>query len=144
MPSLFAALGAAAGATVDAVYSEAFTLEPMAEPASVDGRPADVNARRVPSSTRPGLPFLGTYVAPGDLMNAHGRTKADATTHAIAGEKALIDIPVTALPQRPRDGDRVIREDTGEIFEVAKVLPGDFGRLRIYVTDAQRRPSTPR
>lgn len=144
MPSLFARLGRVAGRTVDAVYSEGFLLEPMAAPVAVDGRPGDVNGRPVPSSARVRLAFVGTYVAPGDLMNAHGRTKADSTTHPITGEKALIDVPDTALPQRPREGDRIYREATGEMFEVAKVIAGDFGRLRIYLTDALRRPDDPR
>lgn len=142
MPSLFARLGRVAGRTVDAVYSEGFLLEPMAHP--VSGRVADVNARTVESAYRPPVRFDGTWVAPGDLMNAHGRTKADSTTHQIAAEKPLIDAPETAFAQRPVERDRVTRIDTREVFEVAKVLPGDFGRLRIYVTEAQRREAQPR
>lgn len=144
MPSLFAALAVAAGATVDAVYGEDFLFVPMAPPEPTDGRRADVNLRRVASTARPQLPFTGTYVAPGDLMNPHGRTKADSTTHQVAGEKPLVDVAVAALPQRPVQGDRIHRLDTREVFEVAKVLPGDFGRLRIYLTDALRRPEEPR
>lgn len=144
MPSLFAGLAASAGATVDAVFSEGFRLEPTAPPEPADGRRPNVNLRKVASSARPLVAFLGTYVAPGDLMNAHGRTKADSTTHPIAGEKALVDVAVSALPQRPREGDRIHRDDTGQVFEVAKVLPGDFGRLRIYLTDALCRPEDPR
>ncbi len=144
MPSLFAALGVAAGATVDAVFSEGFLLEPMAPPETAVGQRVNVNLRKVASSARAMMPFDGTYVAPGDLMNAHGRTKADSSSHPIAGEKALVDVAVAALPQRPREGDRIHRVDTGEAFEVAKVLPGDFGRLRIYLTDALRRPEEPR
>jgi len=144
MPSLFATLGTVAGATVDAVFSEGFYLEPLAPPEPTAGRVPDVNARPVASTARSLLMFSGTYVAPGDLMNAHGRTKADSTTHPIVGEKAMVDVPVTGLPQRPREGDRIHRLDTGEVFGVAKVLPGDFGRLRIYLTDALRRPEEPR
>lgn len=144
MPSLFARLGRVAGRTVDAVYSEGFLLEPMAPPIPTKGQVADVNARTVPSARRPGFPFSGTWVAPGDLMNAHGRTKADSTTHPIAAEKPLIDAPESAFAERPIQGDRVTRLATAEVFEVAKVLPGDFGRLRIYVTEALRREVQPR
>lgn len=144
MPSLFATLGAVAGATVDAVFSEGFHLEPLSPQSPAAGGAPDVNARLAPSSTRTRIAFEGTYVAPGDLMNAHGRMKADSTTHPIAGEKARVDVAVSALPQRPREKDRIRRIDTGEVFEVALVLPGDFGRLRIYLTDALRRPEDPR
>lgn len=144
MPSLFARLGRVAGRTVDAVYSEGFLFLPMAAPEAASGGLADVNARPVSSLSRPAIPFTGTWVAPGELMNAHGRTKADSTTHPIAGEKPCIDIADDALPQRPQEGDRIERVETGEIFAVAKVLPADFGRLRLYVTEARRRETQPR
>lgn len=143
MPSLFARAARIAGRTVDAVYSEGFLFEPMASPGAASGA-ADVNARPVASLSRPAIPFRGTWVAPGDLMNAHGRTKADSTTHPIAGEKPHIDIAEDALPQRPQEQDRIWREETGAVFEIAKVLAGDFGRLRIYVTEARRREVQPR
>lgn len=144
MPSLFATLGTVAGATVDAVFSEGWHLEPLAAPEPSEGGRPDVNARPVTSQRRARIRFEGTYVAPGDLMNAHGRMKADSTTHPIVGEKACVDVAVAALPQRPRERDRIWRLDTGEVFEVARVLAGDFGRLRIYLTDAIKRPEDPR
>ena len=83
-------------------------------------------------------------MAPGDLMNAHGRTKADTATHWVAGAKAMIDAPASALTSRPQAGDRVSRDDTGEVLEVAKCLDGEVGRLKIFVTDAMVRTETPR
>lgn len=144
MPSLFAGLAVAAGATVDAVFSEGFHLEPLAPPPAAPGRVRDVNARLVASTARAALAFIGTWVEPGELMNAHGRTKADSTTHWVAGAKAMIDAPADGLAQRPQTGDRVHRDDTGAAYEVAKVLDGDFGRLRIFVTDAAQRAEAPR
>lgn len=144
MPSLFAALGQVAGATVDAVFSEGFVLEPMAPPEAASGKRPNVNLRMAASTARPQIPFAGTYVEPGELMNAHGRTKADSTTHWIAGAKAMVDVAVTALQQRPMERDRIIQLDTGAVFEVAKVLPGDYGRLRIFLVDALQRPEDPR
>lgn len=145
MPSLFAALGQIAGATVDAVFSEGFMLEPMAPPQpAVAGRRPNVNLRMTASTARPQIPFSGTYVEPGELMNAHGRTKADSTTHWVVGAKAMVDAAVAAMPQRPMERDRIVRLDTGDVFEVAKVIPGDYGRLRIFLVDAVQRPEEPR
>lgn len=142
MPSLFASLAAAAGATCDAVFSEGFVLEPRALPAS--GGRVDVNARTVPSSARQLLPFVGTFVAAGAVMNAKGRGSSDNTTHAIAAEKPMVDVAVSALPQRPREGDIIRRDDTGEVFTVTKYLPADFGRAWIHLSDAQPRQEPPR
>ena len=145
MPSLFASLAAVAGATVDAVFSEGFVLQPRAHAALPSvGSVADVNGRTQPSMARDVISFIGTWVAAGALMNAKGRGAAYSTTQAIAAEKPIIDVAVDALPQRPQDGDRILRNGTGEVFTVAKCLPGDFGRLEIYVTDALPRAELPR
>ena len=141
MPSLFASLAAAAGATCDAVFSEGFVLEPYASPETPTGRPA-VNARQRPSTSGQVLAFVGTFVARGAVLHAQGRGMADSTTRGVAAESPMIDIAVGALPEPPRRGSIVRRNDTGEVFEVTKYLPSDFGRAWIHLAE-KRSPAVP-
>lgn len=136
MPSLFSRLAAVAGATVDAVYSEGFFLDPKAYAQTSTGI-ADVNARPVASATRQAHYFVGTFVSAGALVRAHGRTKADSATHAVAAEKPMIDVAESAMPQRPQPGDRIRRVDTGEVFAVAAYLPEDLGRAWVHLTEVR-------
>lgn len=134
MPSLFSRLAAVAGATVDAVFSEGFTLEPVAYPAVSSGF-VDVNAGLVASTHRPALAFVGTFVAAGSIVNARARNQAGSTTHAVAAERPMIDVATSAMPHRPQVGDRIRRLDTGEVFEVAAYLTEDLGRAWIHLTE---------
>ncbi|MCJ2108033.1 hypothetical protein MKK70_22185 [Methylobacterium sp. E-041] len=134
MPSLFSRLAAAAGATCDAVFSEGFVLEPYAPPETPTGRRA-VNARPQPSASGQVLAFVGTFVARGSVLHAHGRGMADGTTRGIAAESPMIDIAVGALPTPPLQGWIVRRSDTGEVFEVTKYLPADLGRAWIHLIE---------
>ncbi|GJD51091.1 hypothetical protein OPKNFCMD_3842 [Methylobacterium crusticola] len=133
MPAPFAALARAASRTVDAVYAEGFTLQPRTAP--LVGAVRDVNARPVVDTARLAVAFRGVWVAPGAMMNAHGRAMSDATTKAIAGEKPRIDVDVARLPQRPVQGDLIIRTDTGERYQVTDYLPVDLGRAQIHLAE---------
>lgn len=141
MPSLFAALGAAASATVDAVYAEGFRILPreapaIAAPILANGRP-DYNARRQTSAVRAGRDFQGVFVAPGATIHARGRGMADSTTRPIVVDHPMIDVDVGALREHPQRGDIIERTDTGERFEVTDPWkPVDFGRAQIWLTEA--------
>ena len=134
MPSLFASLAAAAGATCDAVFSEGFTCEPRA-PAVTAAGDRDENGRRRVSAAREVIAFVGTFVAAGAVLHAHGRSLADSTTRPVVSEKPMIDVAIAALPQRPMKGDLIRRDDTGEVFEVTRFVPEDLGRARIYLAE---------
>lgn len=142
MPSLFVSLAAAAGATVDAIFSEGFTLEPRVAPAVATGRP-DPNARRVPITSRDSLAFIGTFVADGAQLHARGRAMDQSTTRVVIAEQPMIDVAVAALPQRPVQGDRVTRSDTGEVFEVTRFVPHDLGRAWIHLAAQHARAENP-
>ncbi|WP_375455720.1 hypothetical protein [uncultured Methylobacterium sp.] len=136
MPSLFASLAAVAGATVDAVFSEGFVLLPQSDAAAplVGGVP-DRNGRLRPSAVREVFAFVGTFVAPGAVLHAHGRSLADSTTRPVVGEKPMIDVAVAALPRRPEKGDLIRRDETGETFEVTRFVPEDLGRAWIHLAE---------
>lgn len=133
MPALFARLARAASAVQDRVYAERFLIQgwdaPLVPaPLLANGRP-DVNAPPVASTARSGFGFKGVFVAPGTLVQPRGRGMPAETVHGIIAETPMIDIDVAALPERPRRGDIVLREDTGERFEVTDPLKAlDFGR----------------
>ena len=143
MPTRFERFARVAARTVDAVFSERFLLFPQAQPAlPASGGLPDVNARPIASPAREPIPFAGTFVAKGAILHAHGRAMADKTTRPIVAERPMIDVPRAALPTLPLNGDRVQRFETGELFELVRVLPEDDGRVWLHLAE-RRAPACP-
>ena len=145
MAPAFDALWGAHQADLDRAFSEAFALIPRAlPPVPGGGGLTDVNARTVASTTRPQIPFVGTFVDAGAQLHAHGRTKADTATHTVGAERPMIDVAQGALPHRPEVGDHIHRIATDELFTVQMYLPEAPVRAWIYLADATIRTVSPR
>lgn len=126
MPSPFDALAARLNGAVNGLRGEGFTLVPMAK--------ADVNARPAPDGTRVEVAFTATF---DDQGNRAGSGVEDWRAASIRKDKPghTTDRPEaraerSLFAERPRQGDRLRREETGEVFEIADIVPA--GSLFIF------------
>jgi hypothetical protein len=107
---------AAASNSVDTVYGESWLYQPFAV---ANG---DVNGRPSPDPDRPEQGIIGVYIAPYarafSAQVRHQGVTSEKPGHA--SERPQIDFDVTQLPYPVRQGDRVIRNKTGEVFHVAE------------------------
>lgn len=132
MPSLFDRVFAAAGRTHDQLAGELFDFLPWSAGADVnDPRAGGADAdRAVVTDLR--LPY-GEPAA-----RAHGgpaRTpgvKAERPGHA--SDRPFVSLQVSLLPYDARPGDRLARRDTGQLFQVAEILPSTPGFVRLDLT----------
>lgn len=120
-------------AAVDLVYGELFTF--IAKTVTSN----DVDAKRSADSSRPNFDCTGAYVAPSSSMYPHARGSiADDHAQGDVASKPLVSVDNANLTWQPVPGDQVIRQKTGETFEIAKPLP-DGVRRTIYRLTAKKR-----
>ncbi|NEV79419.1 hypothetical protein DYI24_20505 [Rhodopseudomonas sp. BR0C11] len=134
MPSPFDIAAAKASSAIDRVFGEeeGFALIAMAEQ-------DDVNLPRGIDVSRPSFVITGAYRAPSGskFMQARSPFQEDRAP------KASISTPHVSFasaslrwPLRPKDV--VMRNRTGEQFEITKVLPDGAARTIVHLTARQR------
>lgn len=130
MASLFDRIAAAAAATHDRVIGDLFDYIPMA-------RPTDKNAREVPDTSRAvatglrlpfGNPTARAFSGPVRTVGV----KAGMAEHAT--DRPFVSLQLSLLPYAPKELDRLRNVDTGELFQVAEILPSTPGFVRLDLT----------
>lgn len=126
MPSPFDALAARLNGAVNGLRGEGFTLVPMAK--------ADVNARPAPDGTRAEVAFTATF---DDQGNRAGSGVEDWQSASIrkgqpghTTDRPEVHAERSLFAARPRQGDRLRRTATGDVFEIAEIVPS--GSLFIF------------
>lgn len=124
MSSAFAPLNDALSAAIDGAFAETWTLLPYSA--------ATPNGRAAPDVTRIATAFAG--IAGGSpsragsgLRIAHGAPKSDRAGHASA--RMNVSLRFAQIGYRPRVEDRVRRESTQDIFEIAEIRPDGQDRM---------------
>lgn len=126
MPTPFDAATKAAASSVGRVMGEAFAYIPMTTPADRNARPtADPERAVVDAFTAvPGFPSARAESGP---VRTPGVT-AERPGHA--STRPFISFPLARLPYAARKGDRVKRLATGELYQIAELLPSAPGHVR--------------
>jgi hypothetical protein len=116
VPTIFQDALALASECFDEVFSENWIYQPFVVAAG------DVNGRASPDPDRPQLPIIGIFVDPyARAMSAEARkqgVKPERPGHA--SSRPQLDLDVTQLPYRVKQGDRVLRCATGKLYHVAE------------------------
>lgn len=117
-----------ASSAIDQRHGEQFTFRAMKVAASV-------NLPRIADESREEFTVAGVFVSPPKSVFPQARAgvsddhahRTDITVPRISVDQRLLNWPV-------RQFDRVVRVQTGETFEVAKVMPGDTIRTAFHLT----------
>lgn len=120
MPSPFAALEDAVSEIVDAHFGESFELRPMVKPANGRAEPDHTRPSRIITGifdAQSGAAHIGSGIAPG---------QTSAAPWISIDEREHVGLVI-------KNGDRLRRVDTGEIFEVIAAPPDGMGRTRYAV-----------
>jgi hypothetical protein len=132
MPSTFAQEWAAAEPDLDAELGEQWRLLPQASPL-VNGAP-DVNARPVDDPDRPPVYFCGRFNEATQKVHPQGRAKPSSDVHSFRGAQPVLSLSSLAaaalwieIGGAPRQGDKVARVETGEVFRIEDVQKLDLG-----------------
>jgi hypothetical protein len=116
MGTLFEDAARAHSAAVDLTYAERWLYQPFTSAAG------DVNGRPSPDPDRPAVAIVGAFINPyarAFSMEARKQgVKPERPGHASA--RPQLDLDVAQLPYKPRQGDRVVRVKTGQVFHVAE------------------------
>lgn len=127
----FSDMLAQAEGTFDRTFGEAFTLTPISR--------SDPNGPGGVDPTRPVVPFVGI---PSELHARagaeNGPSQFDSPRGAHASVRWQVSVTEASLPYRPRRGDRVTKDATGEAFVVAEVRPEGDRRLALDLNALSR------
>jgi hypothetical protein len=126
MPNPFDAAVKVAAASADAIMAEPFTFTPMKAAASVSARPVRDEALPVAVHVRCIWGEPSARVGSGPVEGVG--LKAEKPGHA--SSRPFLSLALSGLPYRPQKGFLVLREDTGERFRIAEVLPSHPGFVR--------------
>jgi hypothetical protein len=127
MPTPFAAATQAAAATVAAVMGESFDYIPMTTP-------ADRNARPVADPERDVVRGLAAVWGAPSARADSGPVRTPGVTAERPGHassRPFVSLPRARLPYDVRRGDRLQRLASGELYQVAEVLPSAPGHVRL-------------
>lgn len=131
MSSPFAAAMKVAAATCDSVMGETFTFLPMKRTDDVDARAAADADRAIVEHV------LGVWGEPtARVSSAAARqpgVKPEYPGHASA--RPFVSLDLVRLPWLPRKGDRVVREETGDLYVIAERLPSAPGYARFDLNE---------
>lgn len=125
MPSAFAALEDLVSDACDAVFGEPWELRPM--------RPAPGGGVRTADDTRDTVTVTGIFSGPLKRSTEFG-SEARGSLPAIGNETSVsIDQRQVPAPDRARRFDRLVREATGDVYEISQVWPDVEGRHKCWV-----------
>lgn len=106
---------------VNALRGECFTLSPRRRP--------DVNGPSVADESRAAVDVIGTYDDPGTRAGSGRLGWEEATIQGKGGrpghtsDRPSVNVERRLFPERPRQGDILLRHATGEHFTIAEVVP---------------------
>lgn len=119
MATPFDTFAAQLNGAVNGLRGEAFTLTPMSRP--------DVNARPIPDPDRAEVAgFTATFDDQGARAGSAvegwdvGTIRKGKPGHT--SDRPAVAVERSALPYRPREGDRLRRAATGDLFEIGEVV----------------------
>lgn len=118
------------GAALDSHFGEAFLHFPVAR--NSPQAPIDVNA----PAQLDGLSFAFTGVFRTTPVERFPDSRGHATSDSRQFTSGLVavEFPVSALLERPRRGDVIVRARTGIVYEVSDSGEEMHGRLRVKLT----------
>lgn len=126
VPSLFQDAFALASEGIDDTFGECWTYLPMVK--------ADPNGRAVPDPDRAVVTSViavhfGPYARAFSAETRKQGLKPERPGHA--SSRPVFDIALCRLPYAPREGDRVVRLETGLLYHLAEPRPNGVGRAAI-------------
>ncbi len=131
----FAALDTLLSGAVNSVFGELVTFEAF-KPA------ADVNSPKIPDADRIAFTTVAIWVEQTNSMTPPARGQADSNAHSWTASQPQISIDNVDLIWRPQPGDRILRVETGEIYEIARPpRPDGMGHTVIQLTARRRAPA---
>lgn len=103
---------------IDGTFGELWNYLPMIK--------ADPNGRESPDPGRAVVVgftavWLGPYARAFSAETRKQGVRAEQPGHA--SNRPVCDLDLSHLPYRPRDGDRVVRQQTGLLYKIAEVRP---------------------
>lgn len=126
VPSLFQDAFALASEGIDDTFGECWTYLPMVK-ADPNGRAAADPGRAIVT------PVIAVYFGPyARAFSAETRKqglKPERPGHA--SDRPVCDLALCRLPYHPRAGDRVLRLQTGHLYEIAEPRPNGVGRAAL-------------
>lgn len=111
---------------IDDLYGEPWTYLPMAKD--------DPNGRRSPDPDRVVVSCLtAVWIGPfARAFSAETRRQGVKPEHpGHASDRPVCDLALCRLPYRPRAGDRVVRLQTEQTYEIAEPRPNGMGRAAL-------------
>lgn len=125
-PSLFQEAFALASEGIDDTFGECWTYLPMAR--------ADTNARATPDPDRAVVtPLIAVWFGPyARAFSAETRKqglKPERPGHA--SSRPVCDLDLGRLPYAPVAGDRIVRLQTNQLYEIAERRPNGVGRAAL-------------
>lgn len=134
MSTPFDLAAATASAAIDAVFGEVFEIIAMKTG-------DDVNSPRIADASRASFSVKAAFCAPSTSAYPQGRPPfTDDSAQRVDITKPRISVDSRLLAWAPRLGDRVTRLNTGDIFEISKILPDSSStRTALSLTSRKRR-----
>jgi hypothetical protein len=125
MSSIFQEAFALASDGIDEVFGEWWVYMPMAKDSP--------NTRPSPDPLRNTKRVFAVYIDPfARAFSGPERKQGFKVEHpGHASDRPVCNIALCRLPYEPRDGDRVIREQTKLLYEIAERRPNGMGRAAL-------------
>ena len=125
MPSLFAALEDRLSDTIDHVFGEPFEFRPYVAVVP-NVRPAADNSRAV-------RPVFGAFDEPSFNSTEVGTDVRGGSRFSMRKPSLSIDVRQFLAGQKPQRLDRLLRIDTGKVYEVSDVKQDGEGRYKLML-----------
>lgn len=136
MPTPFELAAAMASASLDQIFGEVFEIAAMKAA-------GDVNSPKIADETRPSFSVAGILTLPSNSTFPRG----NGAIRDISASRITVTTPRLSADRRllrwsPRQGDRVTRIKTGDVYEINKVLP-DASSVRTVFGLTNRKAGAP-
>jgi hypothetical protein len=133
MATPFELAAVTASAAIDAVFGEVFEITAMKAV-------SDVNSPRIADETRSSFSVKAAFSAPSASTFPHGRGRVqDDDAQRVDITKPRISVDSRLLAWAARQGDRVTRLKTGDVFEISKVLPDSSSTRTVFSLTSRKR-----
>ncbi len=125
--TVFGALEDMMSETIDVMFGEQWTLQPMMDSAG--------GGRRVVDASRTSVVLTGAFSAPIKRSTEFGVEARGSNPRLL--EETWISIDVRQVPNgdRPRRFDRLVRAETGQVFEISHAERDMEGRIKAWLKE---------
>ncbi len=133
MSTPFELAAVTASAAIDTVFGEAFEIIAMKTG-------SDVNSPRIADTSRALFSVKAVFCAPSTSTYPQGRPPfADDSAQRVDITNPCISVDSRLLAWAARQGDRVTRLKTGDVFEISKVLPDSSSTRTVFSLTSRKR-----